>query len=87
MPSATAADSSDSMAPSMAIVNAAGTSVTSRSNVTSGTRKCGSPRGISPNALAMVATPSKWNVAWIAVATSIAINGPGTRDRPGTRGP
>ncbi len=87
MPSATTADSSDSMAPSMAMVKADGSRATSRSMLTAGSTKRGRPTGISPNVLPMVATVGKANMAWTAVAATSAITGPGTRRSPGTRGP
>ena len=59
MPSATTADSSDSMAPSIAIVNAGPISSMTRAAVISGNCSVGRPCGMPPNAEPMVATPSK----------------------------
>ncbi len=83
MPSATTADSSDSMAPSIAIVNAGSISSIRRVAVTSGKWKDGKPCGIPPKALPMVATPAKWNIPWRAVTATSATSGPGIRFRPG----
>ncbi|MNP52768.1 hypothetical protein D3C76_1471800 [compost metagenome] len=86
MPSATTADSSDSMAPSMAMAKAGPISSMTRDRVISGRLNSGRPCGMPPNALPMVATPSKWNADWITVANAIATSGPGTRFRPGNLG-
>ena len=69
------------------LVNADGSSVTSRSKEIAGNCRCGSARGISPKVDAMVATPAGSSSTVAAVAASIASSGPGTRDRPGMRGP
>ena len=58
IPSATTADSSDSIAPSMAMVKAGPTSSSARATVSSGTLNEGRPCGMPPNALPMVLTPS-----------------------------
>ncbi len=63
MPSATTADSRDSMAPSIAIVNAGPISVMTWVSDRSGAVKDGRPRGIPPNAEPMVATPSRSSTA------------------------
>ena len=58
MPSATTAESSDSMAPSMAIVNAGPiSSITCVADI-AGQCSDGRPCGMPPKALPMVATPS-----------------------------
>ena len=77
MPSATTADSSDSMAPSMAIVKAGPMRMSSWENDVCGHPNTGKPCGIPPKALPMVATAGKCSVDCTAVATSIARSGPG----------
>ncbi len=57
MPSATTADSSDSIAPSIAIVNAGPISSSTRGSVISGIERFGRPRGMPPNSVPIVATP------------------------------
>ncbi|MCY1356561.1 hypothetical protein D9M69_430180 [compost metagenome] len=86
MPSATTADSSDSIAPSMAMVKAGPASSIMRASEISGSDGAGNPRGRPPKALPMVATPSKRNSACTAVATTSATSGPGTRCSQRTRG-
>src|SRR5690606_20048129 len=83
----TTADSNDSIAPSMAMVNADGSSNMTWSKVVSGHCRLGNARGIAPNVDSIVATPAGANTVTATVATSIASKGPGTRDRPGMRGP
>ncbi len=57
MPSATTADSSDSIAPSSAIVNAGPTNESTRAVSKEGIDREGSVRGIPPKADPIVATP------------------------------
>ncbi len=59
MPSATTADSSDSIAPSSAIVKAGPTSDSTLAMSSDGSDKLGSDRGMPPKAEPMVATPEK----------------------------
>ena len=58
MLSATTADNNDSIAPNMAMANAGPISSTICVKVMSGHWNDGRSRGISPNMLPMVATPS-----------------------------
>ncbi len=87
MPSATTADSSDSIAQSMAIVKAGPTSSMTRAAVISGTCTAGRPDGTPPKAVPMVATPGSWKTLCRTAANTSAASGPGTRRRPGTRLP
>src|SRR3546814_7859017 len=85
MPSATTADSKDSMAPSIAMANAGPISSMQRVRVISGQVREGRPRGISPKVLPMVATLSKLKTACMLVTTISAASGPGTRAKCGMR--
>ncbi len=85
MPSATTADSSDSIAPSIAIVMAGPTSEITWTNDICGTWNLGRPNGMPPKALPSVATPLKWNDDCSTVATTMATSGPGTCRSPLTR--
>ena len=86
MPSATTAESNDSMAPSIAIVKAGPISMMIWENERSGMANDGSPGAMPPKALPMVATPGICNTACSAVAMTIATSGPGTRASPLMRG-
>ena len=57
----------------------------SRQRERPGTRNWARPRGMPPNSLPMVATPSNWNDACSDVASNNASRGPGTRPTGGTR--
>ncbi|CFP65545.1 Uncharacterised protein [Bordetella pertussis] len=81
MPSATTADSRDSMAPSMAMAKAGPINSMTRDTVISGHCQLGRPCGMPPKALPMVATPSRPSAACSVVATTSATSGPGTRRR------
>ena len=85
MPSATTADSSDSIAPSMAMAKAGPISSSACASVMLGSVKLGNPSGMPPNALPMVVTPLNWKIDWMTVAATIPTSGPGTRCRPRMR--
>ena len=87
MPSATTADSSDSIAPSIAIVKAEGSSSITSSKPIDGTENAGSERGMAPKVDSIVAMPGSSKASVTAVAATIASSGPGTFARPGIRGP
>ena len=63
MPSATTADSSDSIAPNKAMVNAGPTREITWVRVADGKDRDGSVLGMPPNAEPMVATPLNSNTA------------------------
>ena len=75
------------MAPSMAIVKAAGSNMTVLSKLMAGSTTGGSPGGMPPKALPIVATSLNWKMDCSTVAATIASSGPGTRFKPGTFGP
>ncbi|MCY1182433.1 hypothetical protein D9M73_229920 [compost metagenome] len=62
----------------MAMAKAGPINSMTRDGVMSGQAKSGSPWGMPPKALPMVATPSKWNSDWMTVTATIATSGPGT---------
>jgi hypothetical protein len=78
IPSATTADSSDSIAPSVAMVNAGPTRSRTSPSVSEGITGAGKAAEISPKRLPMVSTsrPSRWTAA---VVTTRATKGEGTR--------
>ena len=78
MRSATTADSSDSIAPSIATVTAGDSSVSISSGRKSGTWKCGSPDGMPPNREPIVAT-SSCSASAAAVPANSATMYAGTR--------
>jgi len=81
------AESSDSIAPSIAIANAGAINSRMRSSVISGHCQRGKPCGMPPKAEPMVATPPKSKIACSVVAATSASSGPGTRSSGRTRGP
>ncbi len=78
MPSATTADSNDSIAPSISIAKAGPISSMTFAPVTSSQCHEGSRGAMPPNALPMVATPSKEKIACKTVVTTNATSGPST---------
>ena len=78
MPSATTAESSDSIAPSSAMVNAGAARVVSIGSVTWGSVGRGSPASITPKRLPIVST-GRCSRRTSTVVTIKATNGPGTR--------
>ncbi len=78
MPSATTADSRDSIAASSAIVNAGPASDATSGSVTCGSEGCGRPAWIAPNRRAIVST-GRWKSWTSTVVTMSATNGPGMR--------
>ncbi len=78
MPSATVAESNDSMAPKSATATAGCSSPTRVPNVARGSANGGSPRGIPPKAEPMVATPSGCVRVTNTVAATRATMGDGT---------
>jgi hypothetical protein len=75
--SATTAHSSDSMAPKSAMVKAGVISSDSVAQSSAKPVNAGSPCGMPPNLLPMVAT-GRWNSATVTVASSSAMNGDGS---------
>ena len=86
MPSATTADSSDSIAPSIAIVKAGPISMITCDIVSAGHTSGGRPVGMPPKALPIVAMPGHCSSWCRPVAMSIAIRGPGIRASGRKRG-
>ena len=84
MPSDTTAESSDSIAPSTAIVMAAGTSIRHSSSDKTGQCGAGKELGISPNCDPKVAMPHRswnWNITDAKVTKTTTAIEPGT-NRP-----
>ena len=80
MPSATTADSSDSMAQSKAMVKASGSTACNFSRLNGGSDGAGSERGTAPKREATVAT-SRWKAKQMTPVTAMAIRKPGQRGR------
>ena len=80
MRSATTAESSDSIAPSIATVNAGRKRVGIRPGRNCGIATCGSPDGMPPNRLPTVSTPPP-RISTAAVPPTSATIAPGTRGR------
>ena len=78
MPSDTTAESSDSIAPSIAIANAGAARSATVCRDTEGRCGDGNPALIAPNRLPIVST-GMWNTRTVTVAAISATNGAGTR--------
>ena len=78
MPSATTADSKDSMAPSSAMVNAGAARVVSIASVTWGSAGRGRPASMTPKRVPIVST-GRCSARTSTVVTIRATNGPGMR--------